>query len=135
LGAERLRVSATRRLRDALVCTGVQADDESAIRRFADRLLALGPRCRGVRCLGSPALGLAYVAAGRLGAFVEQDSTYAWDLAAGSLLLEEAGGRVEDLDGDAINLGAGLANVLATNGSIHDELVHAIDEGRRPAPA
>ena len=75
-----------------------------------------------MRCVGSPALCLAYVAAGRLDAFVERDATYAWDVGAGGLMIAEAGGRIEDLDGGPLNLGAGLANVLATNGTIHDEL-------------
>ena len=74
-----------------------------------------------MRCLGSPALCLAYVAAGRIDAFLEADSTYAWDVGAGSLLIAEAGGHIEDLDGGPLNLGAGVANVLASNGRIHDE--------------
>ena len=75
-----------------------------------------------MRCVGSPALGLAYVAAGRFDAFVERDSTYAWDVGAGGLLITESGGSVEDLDGGPLNLGPGVANVLASNGLIHDAL-------------
>jgi myo-inositol-1(or 4)-monophosphatase len=122
LGEERLTVTPTVDLSAALVCTGVQTDDPDAIDAFGRRMVALVRRCRGVRCIGSPALCLAYVAAGRIDAFVERDATYAWDVGAGAVLITEAGGRIEDLDGGPVNLGPGLANVLATNGAIHDEL-------------
>ena len=68
-----------------------------------------------MRGLGAPALCLAYIAAGRIDAFLERDATYAWDVGAGGLMITEAGGRIEDLDGGALNLGPGFANVLATN--------------------
>jgi myo-inositol-1(or 4)-monophosphatase len=84
-----------------------------------------------VRCIGSPALCLAYIAAGRIDGFLERDSTYAWDFGAGALLVAEAGGRVEDLDGGPLNLGPGVANVLATNGAIHDELADLVRAGTR----
>ncbi len=120
VGSDRLRVSATEALDQALVCTGVQSDDPAAISAFGQRIVELSSHCRAVRCLGSPALCLAYVAAGRIDAFLESDSTYAWDVGAGSLLITEAGGRIDDLDGGPLNLGPGLANVLASNGRIHD---------------
>jgi myo-inositol-1(or 4)-monophosphatase len=101
LGAERLTASETATLDRALVCTGVQCDDEAATAAFA----------------------------GRIDAFLEADSTYAWDLAAGALMISEAGGRIEDLGGGAVNLGAGVADVLATNGHIHDDLAALV---RRP---
>jgi myo-inositol-1(or 4)-monophosphatase len=119
LGEQQLHVSATERLDGALVGTGVQTDDAGAIAAFGRRIVGLLTQCRGVRCVGSPALSLAYVAAGRVDAFLERDGTYAWDLAAGALMIDEAGGRIEDLDGGPVNLGPGIANVLATNGRIH----------------
>jgi myo-inositol-1(or 4)-monophosphatase len=128
LGSERLAASGTEALSGALVCTGVQSDDEEAIAAFGRRIVALQRNCRAVRCVGSPALCLAYIAAGRIDAFLEADSTYAWDVAAGSLLIAEAGGRIEDLAGGPLNLGPGLANVIATNGRIHDELVAVVRE-------
>jgi myo-inositol-1(or 4)-monophosphatase len=128
LGSERLAVSGTEALSDALVCTGVQSDEEDAIAAFGRRIVALQRNCRAVRCVGSPALCLAYIAAGRIDAFLEADSTYAWDVAAGSLLITEAGGRIEDLAGGPLNLGTGLANVVATNGRIHDALVPLVRE-------
>jgi myo-inositol-1(or 4)-monophosphatase len=119
LGDERLAVSAVDSPQGALVCTGIQSDDPDAIAAFGRRIVALSRECRGVRCVGSPALCLAYVAAGRIDAFLERDATFAWDVGAGALLITEAGGRIEDLDGGPLNLGPGLANVLASNGGIH----------------
>jgi myo-inositol-1(or 4)-monophosphatase len=122
LGDERLAVSAVDSPGGALVCTGIQSDDPDAIAAFGRRIVALSQECRGVRCVGSPALCLAYVAAGRVDAFLERDATFAWDVGAGALLITEAGGRIEDLDGGQLNLGPGLANVLASNGGIHAAL-------------
>ena len=100
----------------ALVCTGIQSDDPDQIEAYGRRIVALYSTARGTRALGSPALCLAYVAAGRIDAFLERDATYAWDVAAGALLITEAGGRCEDLDGGPLNLGIGVANVLGSNG-------------------
>ncbi len=122
LGDVRLGVTTTEQLDRALVCTGVQSDEPEALAAFGRRVVALMTQCRGARCLGSPALCLAYIAAGRIDGFLERDATYAWDVGAGGLMIAEAGGRIEDLDGGPLNLGPGLANVLATNGRIHDAL-------------
>jgi myo-inositol-1(or 4)-monophosphatase len=132
-GDERLSVSTADVPARALVCTGIQTDDPVQLEGFGRRIVALNRHCRGVRCLGSPALCLAYVAAGRVDAFLERDATYAWDVGAGALMITEAGGAVEDLDGGPLNLGPGVANVLATNGRIHDELaavIRAVDGAR-----
>jgi myo-inositol-1(or 4)-monophosphatase len=122
LGDESLAVSAVDSPERALVCTGIQSDDPEAIAAVGRRIVALSRECRGVRCVGSPALCLAYVAAGRIDAFLERDATFAWDVGAGALMITEAGGRIEDLDGGPLNLGPGLANVLASNGGIHAAL-------------
>ncbi len=125
-GGERLEVSGVDALARALVCTGIQSDDPGQIEAYGRRIVALYSTARGTRALGSPALCLAYVAAGRIDAFLERDATYAWDVAAGALLITEAGGRCEDLDGGPLNLGIGIANVLGTNERIHDELAHLV---------
>jgi myo-inositol-1(or 4)-monophosphatase len=133
LDGDRLAVSATDALARSLVCTGIQSDDADVIAAFGRRVVALCGECRAVRCVGSPALCLAYVAAGRVDAFVERDATYAWDVGAGALMIAEAGGHSEDLDGGPLNLGPGLANVLASNGRIHAglaELVRAAEAAR-----
>ncbi|MGH9213563.1 MAG: inositol monophosphatase family protein [Acidimicrobiales bacterium] len=126
LGDQRLAVSSTDSLQRALVCTGIQSDDPDAIALFGRRTIAFSSHCRGVRWLGSPALALAYVAAGRVDGFVERDATFAWDVGAAALMITEAGGTIEDLDGGPPNLGPGLANVLATNGRIHAALAEVV---------
>jgi myo-inositol-1(or 4)-monophosphatase len=77
-------------------------------------------RCQGVRRSGSAALDLAYVAAGRLDGHWELGLNV-WDVAAGALLIREAGGRVTTYDGSEDILGDSY-QILATNGKIHREL-------------
>lgn len=126
LAGERLRVSTNDSLARALVATGLQSDDPQQITAHVRRVEALHLHSRGARAFGSPALCLAYVAAGRLDAFYERDATYAWDVAAASLMITEAGGRCEDLDGGPLNLAHGVANVLGTNGAVHGDLFDLI---------
>jgi myo-inositol-1(or 4)-monophosphatase len=126
LAGEQLAVRDEPDLGRVLITTGLQSDDPDEIAAHARRIEALHLHSRGARLLGCPALCLAYVAAGRLDAFFERDATYAWDVAAGSLMVHEAGGRCEDLDGGPINLDRGVANVLATNGKVHDALFDLI---------
>lgn len=87
----RLRVGARTRLPESLLGVGSVQKDVPAIG-------ALVGQVQGVRCLGSTVLGLAYVAAGRLDGFVHS-SCYPWDMAAGILLVREAGGYVSDIKG------------------------------------
>ncbi|HUN85459.1 MAG TPA: inositol monophosphatase family protein [Terracidiphilus sp.] len=91
-------------------------------------------RSHGVRRAGSAALDLAYVAAGRMEAFWEFNLN-PWDTAAGILLVEEAGGRVTDFNGNHFRLDS--REILASNGLIHDELVGLFQDmfaGRDLAP-
>jgi myo-inositol-1(or 4)-monophosphatase len=78
--------------------------------------------CRGNRNFGTAALHLAYVAAGRLSAFFQLD-LHAWDIAAGALLVKEAGGRVDDAAGRPYSLRT--RNICITNGQpgLHAELL------------
>jgi myo-inositol-1(or 4)-monophosphatase len=131
LDGEPMAVSENPLVERALVATGLQSDDPAQIRAHARRIEALFLHSRGARGFGSPALCLAYVAAGRLDAFYERDATYAWDVAAASLMIAEAGGRCDDLDGGPVNLGRGIANVLGTNGKVHDGLFDLIQRTDR----
>lgn len=138
LAGEQLHVRDEPHLGSVLIATGLQSDDPDQIAAHARRIEALHLHSRGARLLGSPALCLAYVAAGRLDAFYERDATYAWDVAAGALMIEEAGGRCEDLDGGPVNLDRGIANVLGTNGRVHDvlfDLIRRTDGGPGQDPA
>ena len=131
LDGERLAVRPEPDLGKVLITTGLQSDDPAQIAAHARRIEAMHLHSRGARMLGCPALCIAYVAAGRLDAFYERDATYAWDVGAGSLMVHEAGGRCEDLDGGAVNLGRGFSNVLATNGAVHDDLFDLIQRTDR----
>ena len=80
----------------------------------------------GVRSLGSPALTLCAIAAGRLEAYCEY-AMDAWDIAAGQLILEQAGGTLTLFDGRP-HRSADRADVAASNGHIHPELITALQE-------
>jgi myo-inositol-1(or 4)-monophosphatase len=111
-----LRVSPIAVLADALVCTGFQpARYERNIEYFS----LLSRRAQAVRRDGAAALDLAFVAAGRFDGFWEFDLS-PWDVAAGWLMVEEAGGRVTRIDGSPHAVDA--ASILATNGRVHDEM-------------
>lgn len=123
LNGRRLRVSSTGTLALSLLSTGFStnflAHDQPYLRWFK----TLQRRSHGVRRLGSTVLCLAAVAAGRLEGFYERD-LWPWDMAAGMLLVEEAGGRVTNLNGRAVALEEG--RLVATNGRIHRQLLRAL---------
>jgi myo-inositol-1(or 4)-monophosphatase len=111
----------------ALIATGLQNDDPETIHQHALRIEQMHLHCRGTRGIGCPSFTLAYVAAGKLDGFVEKDATYAWDVAAAVLLLEEAGGVATDFDGGPVNLGAGITNIVASNAAIHADLLDVVN--------
>lgn len=121
LGSEPIAASRTSDLREALVATGLQSGDPQRIAAHAERLARLHGAARGVRMPGSPALSLCHVACGRLDAFLEE-GLQPWDIAAGLLVLTEAGGRVSGFGADALRLD-GPEEILASNGALHDALV------------
>ena len=119
-----LRVSATATLDRSLVVAQAQTVEEAEIRAYARLVERLMSVTGGVRSLGSPALTLCAIAAGRLDAYCEY-AMDAWDIAAGQLILERAGGRVTLFDGRP-HESADRADVVASNGRIHQELVTAL---------
>lgn len=119
LNERRLRVSARRDLADALIATGVPWKGHGDLGRFGRILDAIGPEVAGIRRFGSAALDLAWVAAGRYDGFWEEGLQY-WDLAAGLLLVREAGGFVSDFRGGDKAIAEG--QVLAANDQIHSRL-------------
>lgn len=118
-----LHVSAAAELIDSLLCTGfpytVHEEAEELVALFG----AFLGRTRAVRRLGSAALDLAYVAAGRFDGFYEQKLN-PWDISAGALIVEEAGGRATDIGGGPFASRRG--EVIASNGRIHDAVVETI---------
>ncbi len=118
-----LSVSATGRLIDALLCTGFPYDVHQTLDEVIGLFRTFVGRARAVRRLGSAALDLCYVAAGRLDGFWEQ-RLHPWDTAAGALIVTEAGGRTSGMDGGPFRPAEG--HVVASNGRVHEEMLAAI---------
>ena len=119
LGKKRLQVSEEIPLNQALLCTGF-APEPLAQWELCRRLQAAS---RGIRVSGCASLDFAYVAAGRADAFLEVDLK-AWDVAAGMLLVREAGGVVTDYTGKAATLESG--NFIAAQPSLAETILHEI---------
>jgi len=123
LNDRRLRVTRCAQLRDALVGTGFPFKELTRLDLYMKQLRTIMSSCIGVRRAGSAALDLAYVAAGRLDAFWELGLS-PWDMAAGALLIQEAGGLVGDLQGDAGFLESG--DIAAATPKIYAQLLAAL---------
>ena len=126
VNGEPLRVSGVARLDRALVVAQAQSVDEAEIRAYATLVERLMQVTGGVRSLGSPALTLCAIAAGRLEAYCEY-AMDAWDIAAGQLILQEAGGALTLFDGRP-HTTADRADVVASNGHIHAGLITALKD-------
>ena len=130
LNGRRLGVSGADAVLDAMLCTGFPYDVHETVDEVVGLFGAFVARARAVRRLGSAALDLCYVAAGRLDGFWEQ-GLRPWDLSAGSLVVAEAGGRVSGFDGTPFDTRCG--EIVASNGRIHDEMIEVIiAHGRAP---
>jgi myo-inositol-1(or 4)-monophosphatase len=116
-----IRVSTIATLDAAMVCTGF---NPARYARNGAHFAALSDTAQAVRRDGSAALDLAFVAAGIYDAFWEFDLK-PWDVAAGKVLIEEAGGRVGAIGGGPLDIAVG--SILASNGSVHDELERALN--------
>jgi len=115
LNKKRLKVSPTATIDTSLLATERGHD----LPGFKHML----PKAQGIRRTGSAALDMAYTAAGRLDGYW-QFGIYPWDIAAGVLLVQEAGGKVTDREGKPLDLkGIDSLNILATNGKIHAEMI------------
>ena len=122
VNGRRLRVARTKRLAQSLLSTGFSSTFRKNPQPYLNWFRALESRSHAVRRIGTTVLSLAYVAAGRLEGFYERD-LWPWDVAAGLLMVQEAGGRVSDLAGRPPVVGSGQLQMVATNGRIHQELL------------
>ncbi|PZN06956.1 inositol monophosphatase [Thermaerobacter sp. FW80] len=120
LNGRPLRVSTEEVLAESLLATGFQYDAVEGRRLNVELFRVVLNEARNVRAIGSAALSLCYVGAGRLSGFWEL-RLGPWDLAAGALVVREAGGRLSRLDGGPFDIWQ--PSVVATNGRIHDQLV------------
>jgi myo-inositol-1(or 4)-monophosphatase len=128
LNGEPLRVSTIDALSNSLVIGGFPYDRRERATHYLKAWELLMGRAQGLLRLGSAALDLCYVAAGRAEAYWEE-SLYPWDTAAGFLILEEAGGRVTNFAGDRFN--PYMKQVLGTNGSVHEDVMEILAERQR----
>jgi len=127
LNGRKIHVSSTPKLSECLLATGFPYDIRETAADNFDHFRNFALRVHAVRRAGSAALDLCYVAAGRFDGFWEM-KLGPWDLAAGSLMVREAGGKVTDFLGTPLVLDGKY--VLASNGKIHREMIQLLKRGR-----
>jgi myo-inositol-1(or 4)-monophosphatase len=131
LNGEAIRVSSVETLDQALLVTGFPYDIRTTAETNLPEYAALAVRAQAVRRLGSAVLDLCYVACGRLDGFWEL-ALGPWDMAAGGLIVQEAGGRVTNVHGGLWRLeGPGI---LASNSSVHDAILSGLGAARSGRP-
>ena len=122
-------VSQTRELSDSLLATGFPYDRKHSPVNNFDHFVNLQMKAQACRRAGAASLDLAYLAAGRFDGFWEM-KLKPWDVAAGKILVQEAGGRTSDFDGLPLNIYG--QECLASNGHIHEQMQSVLQTGRRP---
>lgn len=128
LNGRPIRVSRTASVSESLLVTGFPYDRRERVDHYLAAWRHVLMRAHGILRLGSAALDLCFVAAGRIDGFWEEKLS-PWDMAAGWLILEEAGGRVTDHAGGPFSPYG--QSILATNGAIHDECVRLLADAWR----
>ncbi len=123
LNGERISVSTSNALINSLVVTGFPYNIAENPDHAVDHFVHFVYEARGVRRLGSAAIDLAYVAMGRFDGFWEV-SLQPWDMAAGVLLVNEAGGRTSDFSGHPTSIYR--KQIVASNGLIHDDMIRVL---------
>ncbi|MFZ6753065.1 inositol monophosphatase family protein [Undibacterium sp. Dicai25W] len=123
LNDKRIRVTRCDKIADALIGTGFPSRDLSGLDQYMEMFKVMTSKCQGLRRPGSAALDLAYVANGRLDGFFEKGLA-PWDIAAGSLLITEAGGIVGNFVGDSDYLYKG--DVLAGTPKVFGQMVNLL---------
>jgi myo-inositol-1(or 4)-monophosphatase len=127
LNNRRLRVAARKALGDSLITTGIPHRGRQGHARFLAECKGLMAQAAGVRRTGSAAIDLAWVAAGRFDGYIERGLS-PWDMAAGILLVREAGGHVSDADGGKSMLETG--DIVAGNAHVHRAMLELLAESR-----
>ncbi|MBK7836422.1 MAG: inositol monophosphatase [Candidatus Obscuribacter sp.] len=123
LNEQKITVSASEKLETSLLATGFPPDTVTSDHSNMESYRNLTNASHGVRRDGSAALDLCFVASGRLDGFWERKLA-PWDVAAGSVIVEEAGGKVTNLEDGPLDMESG--HILATNGKIHQEIVEML---------
>jgi len=128
LNETQIHCSKTSKLAESLLATGFPPDTMNAKFSNIEEFHRLTDLCHGVRRDGSAALDLCFVAAGRFEGFWEFKLS-PWDLAAGTVIVREAGGNVTSPTGGPFDINSG--HVLATNSLVHDEIIAALAAGKQ----
>jgi len=128
LNQKRISVSKTPGIDNSLLATGYPFYEFSKLDSYLEVLKALMQRCHGIRRIGSAAIDLAYVAAGRFDGYFEYNLN-SYDIAAGMVLVKEAGGHILDFKGgdESIN----RREIVATNGLITEDIMKVIGKNFR----
>lgn len=121
-----IHVSDTRSLESSLLVTGFAYDVRESPRNNLDHFVKFTLKAQGMRRTGSAALDLCYVAAGRFDGFWEVKLN-SWDMAAGSVIVREAGGRLTNFRGDELSIYG--QELVASNGHIHQAMLKVLNEG------
>jgi len=121
LDDKRLQISRLDRLEEALLCTGLFWNRKIEKTKLLETIYQLPKQCRGIRVYGCAALELAYIAAGRLDAYVSLGLN-PWDFAAGLIIVEEAGGVVTTWKGDPLSFNQ-AGSLIAANPGLHHQLL------------
>ncbi|WP_447978651.1 inositol monophosphatase family protein [Candidatus Nitrospira bockiana] len=124
LNGKAIRVSRTADLNAALLVTGFAYDIREAKYNNLDYFSRFAVRAQGLRRTGAAALDLCYVAMGRFDGFWEM-KLHPWDMAAGAVIVKEAGGRMSDFKGGAFSIFG--ADMLASNGLIHEAMIETLN--------
>ncbi|MCK4870218.1 MAG: inositol monophosphatase [Gammaproteobacteria bacterium] len=125
LNEKKIRVSPHKKLEGSLVGTGFPYAHPQQLKMYLKTFEELFPKVSGIRRCGSAALDLAYVAAGYLDGFWEFN-LQPWDIAAGALMIKEAGGITSDLHGGENYIESG--NIIAGNPKIHKEILESVQK-------
>ena len=125
LNGKAIQVSKASRLSDSLLATAFAYNDFSKLDQYLDCLAHLMKNTHGIRRLGSAAIDLAYVACGRFEAFYEY-GLHPWDVAAGILLVREAGGLVGDFSGNEEKITG--EEIIAANNNVYSEILGIVSK-------
>jgi len=118
-----MHVSETKTVKNSMMSTGFIPSNETHLEENLQLFARLSKNAKALRRMGAAALDLCFVAAGWFDGFWEYDLC-PWDVAAGSLIIQEAGGNVTNFDGSKFDLN--LGKILATNGKIHKEMIKTL---------
>lgn len=125
LNGKRIQVSDTEKLSDSLIATGFPYSDFERLDTYMYLLTWLCKHTHGIRRLGSASIDLAYVACGRFEVFFEY-GLHPWDIAAGVIILREAGGKISDFSGSERNLNGD--EIVAANMNVYPEILEIVSK-------